>query len=44
MPVRSSDLKSTAFYSCIDHRGGNDRIIKYKAYPLPNSFEVHPKS
>ncbi|EKN21667.1 hypothetical protein HMPREF1059_03629 [Parabacteroides distasonis CL09T03C24] len=38
MPVRSSDLKSTAFYSCIDHRGGNDRIIKYKAYPLPNSL------
>lgn len=32
------DLKSTAFYSCIDHWGGNDRIIKYKAYPLPNSL------
>ena len=38
MSVRGIDLKSTAFYSCIDHRGGNDRIIKYKTYPLPNSL------
>lgn len=38
MPVRGTDLKSTAFYSCIEHRGGNDCIIKYKTYPLPNSL------